>query len=706
LFKTFGIAALAAVVALVVGFGARGSTAPTAHADTTDVVVIGCEFIAGAVDGDTTNAITSADVQAACGGVDAFGVRTALPPTGTRSIASLAKAIGNEDGILTASDFRGEFDENWDSNQLSTDCHFGGGTGLLDFAVGMACTLDVFVFTNHEGPVTLDLPAGLASIESPTTEDFTCSTDGTQAAVTVTGVSATGVFTTSAPHGLAVGDSITVTTPFGGIAAGTYIVQTVPTTTTFTVEGITVLTAPYTNAAISVTSVDAAGVWTATAHGLVVGEQFTLAAPGITGAVPAIPAGTYTVATVPTVNTFTVSGITVLTTPGTTGTITPISTTARQFGFTSDNDCSGGPPTGVPNNGDGVVLFHILQGNASAGDVKTVTVSQDAVGQTFDVNVVGSPNNVTLTLFEKVIETNGNTANVTACEKFTPLDTSAISSPTSTIAYAVVTDKDNTVLTRVPVTFKVTPPEDSEIAHIGKGDPGEEVTSNSFFSIHPKTAGLQTAAYVVLCGGKETGVATIDAAINGISCALTGCTILSSKDHDSQTLTVTGAPSSNVLTAEASSIKCDGSEKSTVTAKVTDSKGNNVADGVPVNFSVVALGTANPINTVTKDGKATSVITPLSNSSAGVTVIVSAGDVGIAAVVQTSVRVDCALPLAAQAPAPVATPRGGIAGPDTGNGGYLGQNSSNSFPMWAVLALVLGSVTLMAGGLVTRRAGK
>ena len=85
-----------------------------------------------------------------------------------------------------------------------------------------------------------------------------------------------------------------------------------------------------------------------------------------------------------------------------------------------------------------------------------------------------------------------------------------------------------------------------------------------------------------------------------------------------------------------------------MTAKVTDSDGNNVADGVPVNFSVVALGTANPINTETKDGVATSVITPLSNSSAGVTVIVTAGDSGIATPVQTSIRVDCALPLATQ----------------------------------------------------------
>ena len=41
------------------------------------------------------------------------------------------------------------------------------------------------------------------------------------------------------------------------------------------------------------------------------------------------------------------------------------------------------------------------------------------------------------------------------------------------------------------------------------------------------------------------------------------------------------------------------SATSTVTAKVTDAFGDNVADGTNVNFSVVALGTANPINVPT-----------------------------------------------------------------------------------------------------------
>ena len=67
---------------------------------------------------------------------------------------------------------------------------------------------------------------------------------------------------------------------------------------------------------------------------------------------------------------------------------------------------------------------------------------------------------------------------------------------------------------------------------------------------------------------------------------------------------------------------------------------------------------------------------------------------------------DCALPLAAQVPAPVPTARGGIGGPDTGNGGYLNQSGSNGFPMWTLIALALGSMTLVAGGLVTRRSGK
>jgi hypothetical protein len=559
---------------------------PLANAETTDVVVIGCEFIASAIDGNTTDVITDGDVQAACGGdatgSNAAGFGTALPPTaapGVPSVANLAKAIGDEDGALEASDFRGEFDENWDNNQVSADCRFGGGQDALDFFLGMACTLDVFVFVDDESPTKIDLPSGLETIEN-TNLDFMCTTDvgmGAAGAAVGGGIASSAnatpmVITTTATHGLVTGSVVTIAGHLVNTAVNGQWRVTVLTANTFSLDG-------------SVTDLNGAG--------------------------------------------------------GATGTVTLDAGSALDVRF--DNDCADGtvPALGTDTNGDGVVLFHVLVDSASAGDVKMVNVEQEAVAQAFDINVVGRASNVELTLAESLIETNGNTANVTACQTTTPV-TGGIAPPTSTLARAVATDLDGTELTRVPVFFKVTPPEDTEIAKIGLGVAAEGVTSNTFFSLDPTTpASAPNAAYAVICGGKETGTATIDAAINLISCTLTGCSVLSSQDHGSKDITVGGAPSSNVLTAEPSTIKCDGTEVSTVTAKVTDPAGSNVADGVPVNFSVVALGTANPINTVTKDGKATSVITPLSNLGAGVTVIVSAGDSDIASIVQTSIRVDC-----------------------------------------------------------------
>jgi hypothetical protein len=767
LFKVFGIAGFAAVAALIVGFGALGSTAPKAHADVTDTSVIGCEFIAGAIDGDNSNAITNLDVQTACGGdaplTHVMGYGTELPAgtaatagslgvPGMRSIASLANAIGNEDGVLTKSDFNmaDHFDENWDQNQISTDCKVAGNNTLA-FASDLACTLDVFVFVNHDQLVNFDLPAGLKSIESqslaatfgpPVNLDFACLRDDranegmligtagttTSAAGTLlvpTVLSSAGTVgsapitvTTTAATGLVSGDTVTIAGAVDPAANGTWVV-TVLTATTFTIP------ATATNAAAgaggTITQTNNSPITTATAHGLAVGDVVT-----ISGSSDAALNGQWRVASVPSTTSFTVgNGLINLTgivgyAPGTafgaavagTG-----ATVTRDWAVGSDNDCNGGQTAlGVANNGDGVVMFHVLEDTASRQSVLTVSTDQDAVAQTFDVNVVGSPNNVTLTLAEKVIETSGSLAVQNACTGTVPptvgtgIDvTAAIAPPNSTVAWAVATDQDNTVLTRVPVFFTVTPPESSEIALFGNGNATQEITGNTFFTVHPSNAALPTAAFVVVCGGTQTGTATLDAAINLISCAGTGCVALSSRDHATQDITVVGAPSSNVLTAAASAIACDGTATSTVTAKVTDSAGNNVADGVPVNFSVVALGTANPINTVTKDGIATSVITPLSNSSAGTTVIVTAGDSTVASPVQTSVRVDCSLPLATQAtlaPAAAPTPRGGIAGPDTGTGGYLNQNGSAGFPMWTLIALALGSMALVAGGLVTRRAGK
>ncbi|HLB22684.1 MAG TPA: hypothetical protein VJP07_01175 [Dehalococcoidia bacterium] len=362
-----------------------------------------------------------------------------------------------------------------------------------------------------------------------------------------------------------------------------------------------------------------------------------------------------------------------------------------------DFDCS----DTVASNGDGVVVFQVYNFNADRGDTKTVNVRQEDVPDSVDINMVGSPNDVVLTLVESLIETNGSLADANECAAETDV-TDAIDPPNATLAFAIVYDEDDRELAMVGVEITVQPPADNpDIATLGVGDVPEEITGDTKLSLLPEEDGAAPIAYYrVVCGGMGTGETTIKAQIDDGD-----ADTVKDDDTSTQDLTVGGAPSALALTAQASTIKCDGSEKSTVTVKVTDSDGNDVADGVPVNFSVVALGTADPINTVTKDGQASTVVTPLSNSSAGVTVIVTVGDSSIASPVQQSVRVDCALPLATQPTLAPPVPVAPITPPDTGNGGYLGQDGG-SFPMWTLIALVLGSLTLVAGGAVARRAAK
>jgi adhesin/invasin len=228
-------------------------------------------------------------------------------------------------------------------------------------------------------------------------------------------------------------------------------------------------------------------------------------------------------------------------------------------------------------------------------------------------------------------------------------------------------------------------------------DPGSEPSFDSGVSVDVGDP-FGVGWFAHICGGESTGVATLTATVDPDA---NNGTPLDQESADLE-ITVVGAPDAVALSAAPAQIACDGSATSTVTATVTDSDGNNVANGTDVNFSVVALGTANPINTTTTDGVATSVITPLSNATAGVTVIVTAGDA------QSSIRVDCSLPIPPTAPAGGATPTrtGTIGGPDTGSGGYLGQDSSAGFPLWTLVALALGSVALVAGGMVTRKVSK
>ncbi len=318
---------------------------------------------------------------------------------------------------------------------------------------------------------------------------------------------------------------------------------------------------------------------------------------------------------------------------------------------------------GTHTPSDAPFILTVVQGGASP-------VSIDSG----EVTIVGQARNLALTVLKPTIQ-----EGLSACEL-----TDSISAPTRSGAIAVYTDINDTPLVGYLTTW-ASSSSDMLSASVSPG------YTPSMLQADGKTV----AAGDVICG-VTAGTAKLKASNKDSGAILGETTVTRSAD-----VTITGVPASIDATPNPAQITCDGNTSSTVTAKVTDSAGNNVVDNTPVIFNVVALGTANPINVKTKDGEASSVITPLSAQMAGVTVIVQAGDV------QKAVRIDCSLPVPTVAPpAPTATPGTGITGPSTGTGGFLGQDDSAGFPMWTLVALVLGSLVLVGGGMVTRRTGK
>ena len=356
-----------------------------------------------------------------------------------------------------------------------------------------------------------------------------------------------------------------------------------------------------------------------------------------------------------------------------------------------DLDCN----TTITGDGDGVVVARVNADAGTAGDTPTVTVTQESVADTADIVVTGIPHEVSLATPKATIETSGVSTAFTTCKTDSDVsDAGQLGDANRTFVVATVLDSDGTKLTRAIVTYSSDAISKANLDSDASPEVASDPKSHTGESVDAGTAG--TASFAVICGGTATGTAKIKATL--LSAAL------ASVDTATVELTVTGVPASIALTASPAQIACDGTQTSSVTAKVTDSAGNNVADGNTVKFEVVALGTANPINVKTAGGSASSTITPLSGSTAGVTVVVTSGDA------QASIRVDCSLPIPPTAVPPGAVPTakvgGTIGGPDTGNGGYLGQDGSAGIPTWTLVALALGSVALVAGGMVTRRAGK
>jgi hypothetical protein len=187
--------------------------------------------------------------------------------------------------------------------------------------------------------------------------------------------------------------------------------------------------------------------------------------------------------------------------------------------------------------------------------------------------------------------------------------------PANGVATATYTDINGTPLVGYQPTFTTS---NAGVFAIGTGAGAINATSQQATSML-QPDGTTVAAADAYCG-VSTGVATLGATsaageIIGVAGAVT-------RTVD---ITVTGVAATIDLSASPAALVCDGTARSTVTATVKDGAGNNVVDGTPVNFSVVSLGTANPVNAVTSGGVATSEITPLGGNNSGVAVNVTSG---------------------------------------------------------------------------------
>jgi hypothetical protein len=290
-----------------------------------------------------------------------------------------------------------------------------------------------------------------------------------------------------------------------------------------------------------------------------------------------------------------------------------------------DEDCDNSTPS--TDDGDGVAVATIVDATADDDDTIGVDVEQaddPDVTSTESVQIQGLADEVGLTAVETVI---GASDDAQACaEEADAFDAEGqVSDLEKTVVIATVTDNDGDEITRTGVLFEA-----AGAIVIDETENFEAPPSfDTGISVDFGSAGI--AAFAVVCGAEEPGDGTVTATINQGTAGEEQATV---------DITVVGTAANLALVADPAAVDCNGVSSSTVTAIVTDDNGNPVADGTNVNFSVVALGTANPINAPTLNGAASSQITPLPDASpGGVSVIVTADNLA-----QASIRIDCVAP--------------------------------------------------------------
>ena len=340
----------------------------------------------------------------------------------------------------------------------------------------------------------------------------------------------------------------------------------------------------------------------------------------------------------------------------------------------TDEDCNN---NGV--KGDGVVAVKLNALGSDRGPA-TLRVRQGSLEMESEYVVTGEPWNIELTAMKPAIQSGAAT-----CEVFktTAAFMAALGAPEKTPVTAKVTDSDGTLLAYAQVEFEIKS-DDPDMAQLAKP------LTPSLFSA------LGVLAPNVLCGGEGTGTFTLRATISNGPKEGIITNPRARVRHDEVEIKLQGPPTNMVLSAGPSSLVCDGTASSTVSATLTDDEGNPAVDGNIVRFDVKALGIASPIEAKSAGGAATTKVTPLTDIARGVTVkatlLLTEGEEVEAEPqpgptptptikeisvpdIEKSILVECAAaPGAPGVPAPGAPAAGGapaISPPATGDGGYL-----------------------------------
>jgi hypothetical protein len=398
-----------------------------------------------------------------------------------------------------------------------------------------------------------------------------------------------------------------------------------------------------------------------------------------------------------------------------------------------DEDCDGDN-----TRGDGIIFAH-LEGVGDELGPGTLRAFETRTGNLLgelNFTIVGEPDSITAELLETSISAGLHPAD---CELPTdvPGFAAALANPYKAVILARVKDEAGTDIASAWVNWTVN---DDEMSMPALPDtPTLDL------------GGFGVGAPQVICGLDGSGV--VEVTLNlvvGPQGGLLGLDPAADSEDFVAELTLGGVPAEASLAVTPASIPCDGVTGAEVATTVTDSNGDFVTNGTEVQYSVVALGLANPATAATADGVARSTVTPLASGVAGVTVLVDIpvgsatvptpydedgrdndGDTTVDEngelsgdgeefntnnrrpndnVIQRSVLVACG-----DAPPPPPPPPGGggtgtgggggsggvITGPDTGSGGAAA--GTGSLPIWSAVAMFVGAMALVGARLAVRR---